>query len=673
VNPPIRHRDQVSEPTRGWLIFRRQDGSQAFGEIIEEDRVRYVVDQNGQPEELEKTRKGQWRVSADSLELLRLREPDSLARRFDEDPVATIVTVLADRRVSRTKDQLVEHLKWLGVEIDDKTWKSLQPKLAKHPNIQRSGSPVAYAWREATVAEEGPDELLAKALSPKATKEGADQARAALTELSRADKLSVTQRALAVIAGADAVSMPAWHMITLDGLEERPADLLLERAASDHAWAFLAEVALDPGRPARAARAAELLGEAPAEQRDAHVAKLLRALASEIPDGAELPPYLELIERRQPLVDRVLGERATQLALEGLLTLAFAVPRGTSAEAAGRVRSRALLTAARVASSRAALTSAVEAVHPSASQRSSLRQTLETEPLTSDGPRVRWLAALSRWQPTAPELHEGAGWWTGLDLDSLPIVSEDEDLSPIIRSQLGRQKVLRVAIERSLDAAPSSLARVLALPDSLLSLVSSDVILEAAKELPKASALSRVIEALGGMGKAEAERQHRAELEAIHARFEENAESLRQSVAESAELAALAASRRDALARELDEVRDHQISTTEAHRRQAQLEALRALAELLHEARSALAAVAAGTIAVGDIDSRMARLAGEAGVDEDAAVNSEIQFNRALYRPIGEDPGDGAFVRVIEPAYITRTGGSVTALRYGSVVPVDPG
>ena len=671
---PIGQREDVSEDPPRWLIYRRTDGTQAYGQIVDRDEGRYLVELGGELREVPKDsgRPRPYEVTSESLELLRLRDPDAIQKRFAEDQVGTIVAVLADRKVSRTKDDLVNNMKRLGVDVDDKTWKSLQPKLAKHPNIGREGTPVTYRWKEADTADESPDELLSRALSTRSPKEKSDTARSTLARLCREESLTPTQRALAVVAGVEGAVLPAWEDVSLDGLEERLADVLLDRAAAEQAWAFLAGIALDPGRPARAARAAELLLAGPAEKRDAHIAAALRKLAAEIPTGADLSPNLELIDRRRPLVERALGDRATQPALGGLVALAFAVPRDTTAELAASLRRWALVTAAKVASSRAALASALESSSPSAIQRAVMATVLGGEPFDPDGPRIRWLASLSKWQPTAPELYDKLVWWTGLGLDDLPVVNDDPDLGPILRSELGRQRLLPSAIERTLSADPSSLARVLALPDAIVSAVDPGLVVEAGSRLPPDQAISTMVNALGAMAKEAAERRHASEMDAVRVEHEHAIKSLRNALDEQARAAASAAARRDAIAGELDELRGHQLTRSDAHRRQAQLEALRAVADLVQEVRSSMTAVAAGTIGVEEVDRRLLRLAEDVGVVVDAPPGAEIRLNRALYRPIGDDPDEGALVRVVEPAYVTRAGGGVTPLRYGYVEAVNP-
>lgn len=667
------HREAMSDAPPRWLIYRHPDGAQAFGQIIDEDETRYLVEQGKDIVELEKDRRRQREVPPDSLELLHLQDPNEIKRRFADDQIATIVAVLADRRVTRTKDQLVDHLRWLGVELDDKTWKSLQPKLAKHPNIGREGSPVAYRWKEAATIEVSPEELLAQALSPKSSKDKVEAARASLAKLCVDGSLSPTQQALAAAVGVEGAVAPPWNAVMLDGLEERPADLLLERAASERAWAFLAGVALEPGRPARAARAAELLAEAPAEQRDTQIAAQLDQLAAEMPSGADLAPHLDLIERRIPLLQRALGENATQPAIDGLLELALAVPRDSSAEGTDVVRRWAVVTAARLATARAALTSALESAHPSPAQLAPIATVLGTEPFDADGPRLRWLAGLSKWAPIAPHLQDRLDWWLGLDLDALPVVNEDPDVGPVLRAELARQKVLSSAIERTLTSDPSSLARVLALPDSMLSMVDPKLIVDAAERLPQDRAIARMIEALGAMVEADAGRRHAAATEALEEAHRQAISGLQRALEEQAEAAVRAAARRDALAHELDDLRQHQVSSSDAQKRQAQLEALRALADLVQEARTSMSALTAGTLSADEVDQRLLRLAEEVGVEMDAPPNAHIPLNRALYRPIGAEPDEGATVRVVEPAYVTRVGGAVTPLRYGSVVAVDPG
>lgn len=653
-----------------WLIHRRPDGGYAAAEIAEELDDHFAIIEGDDITYVRKERGQQRIVGPDSLDLLHVQDPGALRHRFAEDAIETIVAVLADRSRPLSQKEVIHQLSVWGVEVDAATWKKLQPRLAKHPNVDRQGTPTAYSWRETVHAEEPIEKVLSRALSSRTAPDALDEARRRLASLDERGALSATERALAYAAGAS-VPPPDWSHVSLFGLDERPAEVLLEKASERRAWRFVAAAALEPGQSGRSARAAELLQHAESEERERPIREEITRLAGEMPSGAELGPYLDLVERRGALIDRALGDKIASTTIGALLRLAVAIPRETTAEAAPRVRAWSLVTAATKAPSRRALVAALEDIAPGRTQWVMLRSALSTLPLIADSPRAQWLAAFSQWPITAPTVQDDLAWWEGASLDDLASMDPDPDLGDLLRGPLARTQVLGAAVRRTLETDPMALPAVLALPDAQLRVLDPTVIAEAAERIDEAAALARMLAAIRAAAADRTARESNERAERVAA---EHVDELARLKAElEAERTTLQASeaRRMRLAEELDQVRDVHAGAFEGHRTQAQLEGLRSVAELLKEVEVAIPAVAASELSADEALSRFRRIAADADVQVDAEIGSEVTMDRSLYRGMDGDPPEGSPVRVISPAFVVRAGSVVTPLLYGYVVAAD--
>jgi hypothetical protein len=477
------------------------EGGETFGRIIEDNPNEYLLDVDDAPLVLLKDRRAQREVKANSLDLLHLREPGAIVQRFADNPVETVVAVLADRPVDRTKDQIVDQLRRFGIDLDEKGWKGLQTKISGHPNIERrSSNPIRYRWREAMITREEPEVLLSRALAHSTPKDLAERARRELAALHAAFQLNPTQQALAALAEVPGVVLPRWSDVSIAGLEDRSVDLLLERAAQSRSWEFITPVALDPDHPAHAAHAAQLLANAPAGQREEQLAAALDRLAN--PPGGQ-PRSAERLVSLLPLLEQALGGDASPAIVASLLRLGLSLD-ATSPDAEGATAEAqrwATLTAARVSGSRQTMVEALVDVDPDPAEQAALAAVLADEPFDRDGARLRWLAALAQYEAlTLSEDAEsgltGGEWWTGISLADLPILDADPDLGPRVRESLGRQLLVGLAVEGSLGEDPGALGQVLALPEWMLELVPVDAITSAADRLDPKAPLGRAVEAI---------------------------------------------------------------------------------------------------------------------------------------------------------------------------------
>jgi hypothetical protein len=129
-----------------WLIYRSDTGDSLAAAIVDRDDDRYWVEVDGDIVGVNRVKGRQREARAGSLDLLSVVDPDALTTRFEQDPVAFVVDVLADHSPrDLSKEEVVAYTSRLKLELNPDTWKQLQPALKKHPHVEvLSGRPVRY-------------------------------------------------------------------------------------------------------------------------------------------------------------------------------------------------------------------------------------------------------------------------------------------------------------------------------------------------------------------------------------------------------------------------------------------------------------------------------------------------------------------------------------------------
>lgn len=649
-----------------WLIFKGPDGGEVAAPIHKELDAAYVVLRDGAQLTLRKDRGRQRRAAHDSLDLLSVREPDALNTLFQSDPVGLLVRALHEWRSAFTKEQIVDRMARLGVMIDPSQWKKLQPKLAKHPNVLREGTTITYRWVEARSAEASVKEVLLALHDPKKAAKDGDSLKRQLGALVEHAELSSSERVLAS-AIVPQLARPQWEDFKASEIDPDLAPQLIALATAEKAWDFLASLALEPTASARSAAADAALQTAGPEAASAALAREVRRLSTKVVPGPDLAATLKRLEPRLPLVRRSIPERPTTQLIASLLELCLAVPRSSDAEGAAVVRRWALEVSAGAVENRSDLVRAVRSVDPTPKAMIAAVAGLSSDPFAVGGARIEWLGALSQWQPTQASVQDTPELWTGVTLDDLSVLDGDPDLGPLLTSPLARQLIVGQAIEQSLERDPDNLRRVLNLPTRQLDQVPEALISQTAARVDPASPLGRALAATQRAAVETITAQQDVELNALQAKHALAVQQLEHELRARDDLVRAADARRDRLAAEVDQLRAHSTGSSEAQLRQAQMDSLRAMADLLYDALKALPGVESGSVAAEEVASRLRRLASQAGVTVHAMPGDVVGLDRQLYRPLSEEGLDPAAVVVVDPAITTTTAEGVTLLRYGSV------
>lgn len=649
-----------------WLIFKDGDRDRC-APIVQRTPDEYVVDLDGERRVIGRTRGGQRAVPADSLDLDEVRTPGTLRKRFEEDAIALIVDYLSRSPLGRSKDDITDQFTRWGIDLDA-TWKQLQPKVAKHPNVDFEKKAARYRWKEATAAEVPADALVTKLLSQRTKDDERARVVQALSKAASTGRLTPALAAVAKHRGDVEVDV-AWPLVTLERLDERIAEALLHAAAADSQWGFLATVAVDPTRATRAREARDLLRTAGADCLSPELTKLAVALATECTTDATAA--LETVGRRLRLFGRLAENAASAETLDSILTAARRLGAApATSEVAARTLQEALLAATSAARSPADLAAAIDRTEISKAEAARWRDVVAALPLTPDSPRADLLSAISLSSALAADL-SSMEWWPVGDLAALTSLDSHPVLGPYLRSGPGQRYVVANTAMRAVDRNASDLGSVLSLPRELLAAVGTDTLLGGYDRLEESDPLRRLLDALVERGRSEGA----AVTESVRASSTLETDRLqREHDRRVAELEADLERHRRAVQRLQEDLAASSSATkeaTNAQRRQARIDALRAICDVLYEIELAGPLLDHST-EHGRLLDRALRIAGSIGVRRVGSIGSEVFPADGAYEIIGGEGGAAAkTLRAVEPAYVVDDDGVVTPIRYGKAAAID--
>jgi hypothetical protein len=274
--------------------------------------------------------------------------------------------------------------------------------------------------------------------------------------------------------------------------------------------------------------------------------------------------------------------------------------------------------------------------------------------------RLQWLRALA--VIDRGKVLADARWWKGASLAELADLGQDELLGPVLARY---PRVGDIPIVRALRAQPPEVGTVLALPLWLLGEVDADMFADAVDRLEAGHPLRSLIDRRAVRAieaeKVEGERRLRETTEAHAAEMDHVKLELDAAKAEITATEAHAVG----VAARLREAIDVEQADHAGRRRQDRLDALIAIAKLAAEVERSISSLTEGALTADEMLDAVLRQAGDVGVLRDAAVGAVVDLDRSKYRLLGDDGRSGGPVVVVEPAFLTHEGGTMTLLLFG--------